>query len=391
MTSSIYHFSNDGAVTVLAGQLAILQVVFQLNTFETGVLIGTALFISAAAQLAIGVLSDRLDPSTTLVCGLAVLGIASILVSFSTGFMTLLVTVAAARIGASFYHPVGFAWIGQTFRKGSIDRPMGIQSSFGDAGVILGLATGAALGARFGWGTPFVLWGTINLAAAIGGFALGPRGKPEASPGPRVCRSEIRRTYNAVRAWLVPIAAGYACYTILAYFGPLLLYGRFGLSVTASGVAIALWILLGAIGSFFFGRMSRFLGRYRVIAASFALVGLASIAAAFLGNVVFVLVVLWSLGSTIFLTFPGVFSFASESSRRHVQGAAFGLVFFVQLAGGAAASFLAGTLGQYFIAVGTLQFTIPLIVAAAFAFGGCLYLGLMKKRLNAYPLRVGTA
>ncbi len=385
VASSIYHFTNDGAVTVLAGQLAILQVAFQLSPFETGVLVGTALLVSAVAQLVIGVLSDRLNPFKTLPFGLAILGFASLLVSMSTGFVTLLVTVAAARIGASFYHPVGLAWIGRTFRNGSIDRPMGIQSSLGDAGVILGLATGAALGVRFGWGTPFILWGTVNLVVAGCGVALAPHAERPSSRGLRLQWSEARNAFSALRVWLLPTAAGYACYSIVAYFGPILLHAKFGLSVTAAGIAIALWILAGAVGSFFFGKMSRYLGRYRIVTTSFALVGLASVAAALLENVALVLAALWGLGSTVFLTFPGVFSFASESGQRQVQGTTFGLVFFVQLVGGAIGSFVAGVLGEYFMAVGSLQFTIPFLVSAGFGLGGCVYLGLVRKRISVYP------
>lgn len=390
LATSIYHLTNDAAVTVLAGQLALLQLAFHLDPFETGALVGTAFLVSAVCQLLLGVLSDRLNPSTTLSFGLAILGMASVLVSISTGFVTLLLTIAVARIGASFYHPVGLAWIGRTFRTGPVDRPMGIQSSLGDAGVILGLATGAFLGVQFGWGAPFILWGAVNLIAAGCGVVFAPKMDRLAPLGHPWSWNEFRGAFNGLRIWILPICAGYACYSILGYFGPILLHVEFGLGVTASGVAVALWILAGAVGSFYFGRMSRYLGRYRIVLASFAFAGLASLVAACSGNAYLVLAALWSLGSAVFLTFPGVFSFASESGHAHTQGTTFGLVFSFQLVGGGLSSFLAGALGQYFMGVGNLQLTIPFVVSAAFAFGGCAYLGLVRKRLSLHRTAIHT-
>ncbi|MFA5897454.1 MAG: hypothetical protein WC985_11240, partial [Thermoplasmata archaeon] len=86
VVNSVYHMTNDGAVQVLAGQIALLAVVFSFGPFETGLLVGTALFVNAVFQLLFGILSDRRDPSRFLPIGIVILGVASILVAEAQTF-----------------------------------------------------------------------------------------------------------------------------------------------------------------------------------------------------------------------------------------------------------------------------------------------------------------
>src|SRR5207245_860043 len=94
--------------------------------------------------------SDWRDPARFLPIGVAILGLGSLFVTLSSSFWTLLVLVAFSRIGASFYHPVGISWIGREFQGPGLDRSMGFQSAFGDAGVILGMGSGAVVAAAIG-------------------------------------------------------------------------------------------------------------------------------------------------------------------------------------------------------------------------------------------------
>src|SRR5437879_13058059 len=112
-----------------------------------------------------GAMSDRRDPTRFLPLGIVVLGLGSALVALSSTFWILLLLVSLSRIGASFYHPVGIAWIGREFEGPELDRSMGFQSAFGDTGVVLGMATTSLIAVAFGWQAPFLLWGGINLAA----------------------------------------------------------------------------------------------------------------------------------------------------------------------------------------------------------------------------------
>ncbi|HYU05602.1 MAG TPA: MFS transporter, partial [Thermoplasmata archaeon] len=110
LANSIYHLTNDGAVTVLAGQIAVLQAVFGgFGPIEVALLGGSALLVTAVFQFLFGVMADRRDPSRFLPIGIAILGLGSFLVTLASSFWTLLAFVALSRIGASFYHPVGIS------------------------------------------------------------------------------------------------------------------------------------------------------------------------------------------------------------------------------------------------------------------------------------------
>jgi len=378
LANSIYHLTNDGAVTMLAGQIVVLQSQFGgFGPAEVGLLGGIALVVTAVFQFLFGIMSDRRDPSRFLPIGIAILGLGSLLVTLSSSFWTLVVLVAVSRIGASFYHPVGISWIGREFQGPGLDRSMGFQSAFGDAGVILGMGSGAVLAVAIGWQSPFVLWGGLNLLAVAVGLSLA-RGRSSPPPQSVPSARNYLGVLRDVRLWLLPLALGGAVFNIFSYFGPLLLHEKFGLPSDLSGVAVAFWILAGSVAAFFFGRVSRRFGRYRALVASYAALTIAGLVGALVNDLRVVLVTFWTLGSALFLTYPALFSFVAESSHRRLQGAAFGLIFAFQLLGGAIGLLVAGVLADSFGPTIAFETSVPFTLAAALAFVGFVLLVMVR-------------
>src|SRR2546427_9767346 len=165
--------------------------------------------------MAFGAMSDRRDPTRFLPAGIVVLGLGSALVALSSTFWILLVIVARWRIGASFYHPVGIAWIGREFQGPELDRSMGFQSAFGDTGVIMGMATTSIIAVAFGWQVPFLLWGGINLGAVALGLWLvrNHRSPAFSSEAPR---RAVAKMIRDVRLWLFPLPLGGAAFSIFS-------------------------------------------------------------------------------------------------------------------------------------------------------------------------------
>ncbi len=388
---STYHLANDGAVTVMAGQITVLRSVFQFGAFEIGLLTGTALLVTALFQIVFGIASDRRDPARFLSIGILIFGVGSILVATSTSFLMLLAIIAFSRIGASFYHPVGIAWIGREFEGASLDRSMGFQSAFGDSGVILGMASGAVLGVGVGWQSPFLLWGGINLAAVA--FALWlVRGRVPSPPAVWASRGDYRAMIRDVRLWLFPLALGGAAFFIFTSFGPPLLKDKFLLPDAYAGVAIAIWILAGALAAFFFGRLSERFGRFRTLVSCYGFLAIACLTGALSSNVILVLAAFWTLGSALFVTYPALFSFVSEASHRRVQGAAFGFIFAFQLLGGALGSFGAGAFAEAFRRTADLESTAPFYLCGFLAIAGFAYLLVLRRRIvNAGRAKVPVA
>lgn len=382
IANSIYHLTNDAAVTVMAGEITVLQDTFDIGYIGVGVLTGVALLVTVVAQIVFGRMADRRDPSRFLPIGIAFLGIASIAVTAARSFLPFLALVAVSRIGAGFYHPVGIGWVGRAYSGADLDRAMGFQSSFGDVGVILGMGTGALLGA-IAWELPFLVWGALNILAAVALVAAvrGRRSPPVENPE----RVDYRAVLRDVRYWLLPIAIGGATFNVLSNFGPILMHAGYGLSPELSGVSIAAWILVGSVAAFFFGRLSSRFGRYRSLLFAYLALAITGITASFLGLPA-TLAALWTLGSTLFITYPATFSFISEASRARVQGAAFGVIFGFQLLGGALGVLAAGTLAQTFNSP-----SAPFLFVGVLCAAGLLYLLAVRSRADPGTQRPAVA
>ncbi len=381
LVNSLYHLTNDGAVQVLSGQIAVLTGVFTFGPFETGILTGTALLVNAVVQVLTGIMSDRRDPSHFLPIGILVVGIASLLIALATSFWALLLFVALLRVGASFYHPVGMSWIGRVYSAAELDRSMGFQSGFGDFGEVLGTATGALFGFAAGWWWAFVIWGVANLVAVAVGLLL-VRGHP--SPPLATSPVEVRdlwRSLGDVRLWIVPLAAGSVSYNVLAYFGPQLLNVIYGFDPGLAGFVIAAWLLIGTGIALSFGITSRVFGRFNLTVLAYVSIGLACLVAAAAGNATLIVAGMLTLGAGMFITYPALFSFASEASHRKLQGAAFGFVFFFQLLGGAIGQFSAGVISDVFSSNRLLEYTSPFWFAATVALGTAGYLLVIRNRV----------
>ncbi len=385
LVNSLYHMTNDGAVQVLSGQIAILAGVFAFGPVETGILGGTALLVNAIVQVLTGIMSDRRDPSRFLPIGILIVGVASMLVALATSFWALLVFVSLLRVGASFYHPVGMSWIGREFTVQELDRSLGLQSGFGDFGEVLGTATGAGAGLLGGWQWAFVVWGAANLVAVALGLVL-VRGHP--SPpvaGSPTTAQDLWSSLRDVRFWLIPLAIGSVSYNVIAFFGPLLLHDVYGVDAGLAGLVVAAWLAVGVIVALSFGWSSRRFGRYALMVFAYVAIALACLAAALLRSPWLIAAILCTVGAGLFLTYPGLFAFASESSHRRLQGAAFGLVFFFQLLGGAVGSFVAGALSDLYSNDPLLTYTAPFWFAAAVSLATAVYLVAFRSRAGPRP------
>ena len=374
LANSVYHLTNDAAVTVMAGQITVLKSHFSIGYFDVGLLTGVALLVTVVAQIVFGRMADRRDPSRFLPIGIAFLGIASMAVTTAWSFLPFLALVAVSRIGAGFYHPVGIGWVGRAFAGADLDRAMGFQSAFGDVGVILGMGSGALLGSAVGWQAPFILWGALNLVAVPLGIWLvrGRRSPPVEPPEP----VDYRQVLHDLRYWMLPIALGGAAFNIISTFGPILMHDGYALPDAVAGVAIALWILAGSIAAFYFGRLSARFGRYRSLLAAYLSLTITGLVASSLGLLPS-LAALWTLGSALFITYPATFSFISEASHTKVQGAAFGVIFGFQLLGGTLGVLTAGTLA------GLLNSpSAPFLLVALFCGAGFVYLLAIRSRVT---------
>ncbi len=382
--TSLFHLTNDAAVTVMAGEITLLQAGLDFRLADTGLLTAVALGTTLVFQILFGRFADVRGPAKLLLLGVGWLGVGSLLIAQANDFGAFLAFVALSRVGAAAYHPVGIPFIGREFSGPDLDRAMGFQSSFGDAGVILGMATSGVLAVALNnWRAAFLLWGAMNLAAVAAG-AIILRGRRPAAPARSDRTVDYREVLRDVRVWALPLAIGGASFTIVTTYGTVLLTSaRFGLPMRAdlAAVLVAVWIAVGSVAAFWFGRISRRFGRYRVLLAAYAgiaLTGLVAVIAPGGAGLALTLVCLWTIGALLFVTYPALFSYISERSHARSQGTAFGVIFGFQILGGAglgwAAGWLAETMGG--------DAGVPFLVMATAASLGFLYLLAVRARVR---------
>ena len=342
---SYHHACNDGALIALVALLPILIVEMDLSYSEVG-LLGLGLMITVVVQLLVGRLTDRAFSRYLLEIGALLMALSFVMILFVSNFVELFSAVIAMRVGASFYHPVGITWITREYTGTYLDTALGIQSGIGNFGVILSLATSGFLGEAFGWKTPCMLWIVLNLVAVMLGVATTGEHKPS-RPFPRSqAPSSIRKTVSRVGWYAAPIAAGGALYSATTYYGPINLTAGHGWGVGAADLVFAIWLAVGTVSSYSFGRISARLGRRRVVTLGYC--------GSILGLVILFLTSTWYLvvptlvlyGGLLFLTYPALFAMVSEATDDGERGTAFGMVFAFQLGGASALVYICGLIAD---------------------------------------------
>lgn len=364
----LYHAANDGTVVAIPALFPLLLEEGVLTDFtQVGILLAVALGVTVVLQILFGAWSDRGPTRLLLPAGMVILGVVSLFTTLAQTFGVLLLFVAFGRIGASVYHPVGISWVGRVFRR-DIDRAMGFQSALGDLGVIVAFASSGFLGLLFGWQIPLILWGGFALVAALVGYLLTRQVSSEPLPdGPRSTPpwSQILRR---VALWIVPLSIGGAAYTITVGFGNSLLIKQLAFTVDTANLVIALWIAAGVLAAYSYGAISAVLGRFRSLLIAYFIVGVSGLVLSLTPPAVLIIPTFLLFGVGLFITYPALFAFISEATDDVIGGATFGVVFGLQLVGGALAGYAAGVMAQ------GLGIQTPFLLMMGLGFAGFLLL-----------------
>ena len=338
---SYHHACNDGTLMALVALLPILFVDLGISYYEVG-LLGLGLVITVVVQLAVGRIADRAFSKFLLEIGAGLMGLSFVLLLFVQDFTQLFIAVIAMRIGASFYHPVGISWITREYAGSDLDDALGVQSGIGNLGVIIAMASSGFLGEAFGWKTPCMLWAAMNLVAILAGMYV-VKGHPKDSiVAAKKEPITIRQTFNKMAMLTLPIATGGAIYQVTSTFGPVNLTTVYGWSAGSADLLFAIWIAVGTITSYYYGRLRERFGRYSLMKAGYGVSALVTLALFFVSDWRITAPLLVVFGALLFLTYPALFAVVTDSTARGERGTAFGILFGFQLGGGAVVVYITG-------------------------------------------------
>lgn len=177
------HGLHDGLVDMLYALLPLLREAFGLTYAEVALIRAANKAATAVFQIPAGLLAERIGERSLLAAGTAVAGFGFIGLGFSTGFVSLLVFIFLAGVGAAVQHPLSSSLITGAFPATGRRAALGTYNSFGDVGkfTFMGL-TILATGIGISWQAPVVSYGGIALLAATTLFILLHRAGAGGSP-----------------------------------------------------------------------------------------------------------------------------------------------------------------------------------------------------------------
>jgi len=343
------HAVNDGSIYLLSSLFPVVLSIFDLSVFQVGVLVGVGYLVSVVGQPIVGRYSEKVRPEKLLSAGIAIIAASVVTFILSTGFYSLLGSVILLRIGSCFYHPVGVSAVSKAYAKRNLDRAMGIQSAFGDLGILIVFLASAPVYLTLGWKATFILFAAVDAADIAITLALlkspyANRLSPQRETPPQT-RNDIGRRIPLFFL-LVSFVSG-ACFAIVLNYTNILLESDSHVGVFLANMAVSGWIALACVGAISTGKWPGAKRRVMFLSLIFLLSAATLVILAYnASNLTLAIPLLLINGFTVSATYPLTYSelsdYLGEESETH--GRSFGAIFSAQTIGGSALGVVSGYL-----------------------------------------------
>jgi fucose permease len=216
----------------------------------------------AAGALFLGFLADRLGRKRTIIVGLALYGVSSVLVAFGTAFGTFVALLAAAGLGISIFKIGALALIGDiSASTTSHTRFMNTVEGFFAVGAIVGpaiVATLIAMGTSWKWLyiIAAAICGVLMIIASVVRY---PHNKEAAQPAS--LRQMLEVLQDPLALGFSTLIALYVAVEVAIYvWMPTYLRSNHGSSAWLPTYALTIFFVLRALGRFlgawFLGRVA---------------------------------------------------------------------------------------------------------------------------------------
>ncbi len=369
---SVFHLFNDASVVALPTIYPILYTQgFLIKRYaDIGAMIFIGLIVSIIFHFFVGHWAKGRHYRLLLVLDDLVVGLFLLLTPLAKNYLALIFLYVGVRIGSSIYHPVGISWITRTFRGKNFDRAMGIQSAFGDVGVLAAFLGTGYMAQSFGWTNPLYIWGVLCITAAVAGFVLS-RGTDDGEGNEKKEEPvSWRETLHDQRYLILPALLSGISWGITLAYGPSLLNHKLGAPISLTGIVLGCWIGAGTIASLMYGKVVQRIGRYGAIIIGCVLTAVTTCIIGFSTNLVLSAVLMAAFGWSLFLTFPALLTLVGSIAKSKNRTAAFSLNANIQILGNAAFTFAAGFMSDAwgintpFFLLGTVALIIAVYVLA---------------------------
>lgn len=340
---------------VISALIPAIIISFGFSKFEVGVLVAIGYLVNMVFQPLTGRYSERFEARKLMSLGIGLMGVAMLMFAKSTTLSLMVVSILVLRFGSSFFHPVGVSAVSRSYSGTHLDRAMGIQSAFGNLGILLVFLIATPLFVAFGWQAPFLVYAALDLVTVGTTLALFSQTSSKAaesmSHAERVAASETEKKFTFGLP-LFFIAASFisgGAFAVFINYGSALLVFDDKFSLISSSLLMSAWVVSSAMGALLTGYLTRRLTRRVIIPFSFLFSSVSSLVFALLSvNAPLIVATLLANGFFLSVTYPAIYSelsaYLGPSSKK--KGASFGILFSSQIFGASVLGFGTGYLGQ---------------------------------------------
>jgi len=351
ISASLFHALNDSATVAVPMVFPILlgRGLMIRNYSQIGLLSNFGLLATFLFQILIVHAARRWDFRAMLGVSLAGIVTSLVLIPFSTTYAWLFSLYILFRVFDSFYHTIGLAWVSRTHPSQGIDFAMGVQSGSGNLGVLLAFIAVGFMAQKTDWQTALLAWAAVCLSLGLVSLALVRRISFRMDDDDEgLGLASWFRAISLIRRYIPGFVFGGASWSVTVYFAPSLLNRKFGVPMGGTGLYLALWIGMGTVMTYLFGRISRAFGRSKVTRAALAVASLSLFGVGLADRTALAVSGLFVLGMSLFLIYPTLQSCVGNAVSSRNQSQAFSVASNLQMLSGALISLVSGFLSDRF-------------------------------------------
>jgi CP family cyanate transporter-like MFS transporter len=236
--------------------LPVLRDALDLTLVQAGFLLSLVQLAGMSLGLAAGLAADRIGLRRSMLCGLLVLGLASVAGAWARDAASLFALRALEGLGFLLASMPAPALIRRLVAPQRVSAMLGLWGAYMPLGAALALLCGPPFIAAASWPAWWVLMGALSLGMAVWVMAVVPADATAAPVHVGSWTQRLQRTLSTRATWLVAVSFALYSGQWLAVIGFLpSIYAQAGLASSVTAILTALAAAVNIVGNVTAGRL----------------------------------------------------------------------------------------------------------------------------------------